>query len=126
MQQFFEKASSGADNMLLACRDRDGLLHSPHAPKAIVKRACAQWYSSLPNHANSCPWGLEIRCLRFALGLGLRMLQDDTMHAPYGGILALRAHCALLLDYVPTEEPLGTPLGNTLRIRRPKLDWRGP
>ena len=43
-----------------------------------------------------------------------------------GGILALHAHCALLLDYVPPEEPLGTPLGNTLRIRRPKLDWRGP
>ena len=41
---------------------------------------------------------------------------------PQGGILALRAHCALLLDYVPPEEPLGTPLGNTLRIRRPKLD----
>ena len=39
-----------------------------------------------------------------------------------GGILALRAHCALLVDYVPPEEPLGTPLGNTLRIRRPKLD----
>ena len=35
-------------------------------------------------------------------------------------------HCALLLDYVPPEEPLGTPLGNILRIRRPKLDWRGP
>ena len=46
--------------------------------------------------------------------------------ASNGGILALRAHCALLLDYVPHEEPLGTPLGNTLRIRRPKLDWRGP
>ena len=43
-----------------------------------------------------------------------------------GGILALHAHCALLLDYVPPEEPLGTPLGNTLRIRRPKLEWRGP
>ena len=43
-----------------------------------------------------------------------------------GGILALRAHWALLLDYVPPEEPLGTPLGNTLRIRRPKLDGRGP
>ena len=35
-------------------------------------------------------------------------------------------HCALLLDSVPPKEPLGTPLGNTLRIRRPKLDWRGP
>ena len=35
-------------------------------------------------------------------------------------------HCALLLDYVPPEEPQGMPLGNTLRIRRPKLDWRGP
>ena len=43
-----------------------------------------------------------------------------------GGNLALRAHCVLLLDYVPPEEPLGTPLGNTLRTRRPKLDWRGP
>ena len=45
---------------------------------------------------------------------------------PQGGILALRAHCALLLDYAPPEEPLDTPLGNTLRIRRPKMDWRGP
>ena len=45
---------------------------------------------------------------------------------PHGGILALRVHCALLLDYVPPEEPLGTPLGNTPRIRRPKVDWRGP
>ena len=26
-------------------------------------------------------------------------------------------HCALLLDYVPPEEPPGTPLGNPLRIR---------
>ena len=50
----------------------------------------------------------------------------DAFSLPYGGILALRAHCALLLDYVPPEGPLGTPLGNTLRIRRPKLDWRGP
>ena len=32
-----------------------------------------------------------------------------------GGILALRAHCALLLDYVPPEESPGTPLGNALR-----------
>ena len=34
-----------------------------------------------------------------------------------GGILALRAHCALLLDYVPPKEPPGTPLGNAYRIR---------
>ena len=34
-----------------------------------------------------------------------------------GGIFALRAHCALLLDYVPPEEPPSTPLGNALRIR---------
>ena len=27
-----------------------------------------------------------------------------------GGIFALRAHCALLLDYVPPEEPPSTPL----------------
>ena len=28
-----------------------------------------------------------------------------------GGIFALRARCALLLDYVPPEEPPSTPLG---------------
>ena len=32
-----------------------------------------------------------------------------------GGVFALRAHCALLLDYVPPEEPPSTPLGNALR-----------
>ena len=37
--------------------------------------------------------------------------------AAMGGIFALRAHCALLLDYVPPEEPPGTTLGKTLRIR---------
>ena len=30
---------------------------------------------------------------------------------------ALHAHCTLLLDYVPPEEPPSTPLGNALRIR---------
>ena len=34
-----------------------------------------------------------------------------------GGIFALRAHCAVLLDYVPPEEPPSKPLGNALRIR---------
>ena len=34
-----------------------------------------------------------------------------------GGNFALHAHCALLLDYVPPEEPPSTPLGNALRIR---------
>ena len=38
-----------------------------------------------------------------------------------GGILALRAHCVLLLDQVPPEEPPGTPLPNTLKIGRSKL-----
>ena len=58
-----------------------------------------------------------------------RVVQLDSTSRPgasKGGILALRTHCALLLDYVPPEEPLGTPLGDTLRIRRPKMDWRGP
>ena len=36
---------------------------------------------------------------------------------PLGGIFALHAHCALLLDYVPPEEPPSTPLGNALRIK---------
>ena len=35
----------------------------------------------------------------------------------FGGIFALHAHCALLLDNVPPEEPPSTPLGNALRIR---------
>ena len=35
----------------------------------------------------------------------------------FGGIFALRAHCTLLLDYVPPEEPPSTPLGKALRIR---------
>ena len=43
-------------------------------------------------------------------------------------LFAQRAHSARYapLDYVPPEEPLGTPLGNTLRIWRPNVDWRGP
>ena len=36
---------------------------------------------------------------------------------PSGGMFARRAPGALLLDYVPPEEPPSTPLGNTLRIR---------
>ena len=50
------------------------------------------------------------------LSLESKELLCCRVHAK-GGILALRAHCALLLDYVPPEEPLGTPLGNALRIR---------
>ena len=46
------------------------------------------------------------------MGLGERMKGGAK-----GGIFALRAHCALLLDYVPPEEPPSTPLGNALRIR---------
>ena len=41
----------------------------------------------------------------------------DMRELSMGVIFALRAHCALLLDYVPPEEHLGTPLGNALRIR---------
>ena len=40
---------------------------------------------------------------------------------PLGGIFALRVHSALLLDYVPPEEPPSTPMGNALRLRLPKL-----
>ena len=51
------------------------------------------------------------------------MPQMTFIYQALGGIHALRAHCALLLDYVPPEEPTGTPLGNALKMRRPKLDW---
>ena len=34
-----------------------------------------------------------------------------------GGMFVRRAPGALLLDYVPPEEPPSTPLGNALRIR---------
>ena len=41
-----------------------------------------------------------------------------------GGTLALHAHCALLLDYVPPEEPLGTPpLETPLELGDP--NWTG-
>ena len=36
---------------------------------------------------------------------------SQTLSSINGGIFALRAHCALLLDYVPREEPPSTPLG---------------
>ena len=44
------------------------------------------------------------------------MLNAAEAHT-WGGSL----HCALLLDYVPSEEPPGTSFGNTLRIRGSKL-----
>ena len=36
-----------------------------------------------------------------------------------GGFLALRAHCALLLDYVPPEEPQAHPLETPLELGDP-------
>ena len=42
---------------------------------------------------------------------------STVISVPKGGIFAVRAHCALLLDYVPPKEPPSTPLGNALRIR---------
>ena len=45
------------------------------------------------------------------------LMQLRTGSPPYGGVFALRVHCALLLDYVPPEEPPSTPLGNALKIR---------
>ena len=53
------------------------------------------------------------------------LTQGESLHCARTA-RTLRTHRALLLDYVPPEEPTGTPLGNTLRIRRSKLDWRGP
>ena len=48
---------------------------------------------------------------------GQQYVKDTALWGPFGGIFALRAHCALLLDYVPPEEPPSKPLGNALRIR---------
>ena len=42
--------------------------------------------------------------------------KDSVPPTALGGVFALRAHCALLLDYVPPEEPPSTPLGNAVRI----------
>ena len=66
------------------------------------------------------------KCWRHSRTLGWCYGEDDfrTLEAPFP--MGESFHCALLLDYLPPEEPLGTPLGNTLRIKRPKLDWRGP
>ena len=41
----------------------------------------------------------------------------NKVHHTLGGMFALRAPGALLLDDVPPEEPPSTPLGNALRIR---------
>ena len=40
-----------------------------------------------------------------------------------GGILALRAHCALLLDYVPPKSTYARPLETPLELGDPK--WTG-
>ena len=62
-----------------------------------------------PAHAQRATFVLSILSLAPSL--------SSPWEVPQGGILALRAHCALLLDYVPPEEPPGTPIGNALRIR---------
>ena len=90
-------------------------LRCVHKPVTIIPPSvrCAyteQCKSSLKGLAEVCPQGLSLQPL---------VSSGSTL----GGILALRAHYVLLLDYVPPEEPRGTPLGNTLRIRQPKLDW---
>ena len=41
----------------------------------------------------------------------------NSLYLNIGGMFARRAPGALLLDYVPPEEPPSTPLGNALRIR---------
>ena len=55
------------------------------------------------------------------LGVPNTCCGDKHRSSCIGGIFALRAalraHCALLLDYVPPEEPPSTPRGNALRIR---------
>ena len=48
---------------------------------------------------------------------------NSNLNSREGGMFARRAPCALLLDYVPPEEPPSTPLGNALRIRWPKLKF---
>ena len=48
---------------------------------------------------------------------GRRPLGGGGGGALEGGSRGESLHCALLLDYVPPEEPPSTPLGNALRIR---------
>ena len=47
----------------------------------------------------------------------LKGLKDQRHRGNVCPARALRAPGALLLDYVPPEEPPSTPLGNALRIR---------
>ena len=47
----------------------------------------------------------------------LRMSMSNRLRGNLCTARALHAHCALLLDYVPPEEPPSTPLGNALSIR---------
>ena len=90
--------------------------------KAETRISCntiATWSSYLERNAdidNCLETGLG---LVLGLGLGADASPLEVPHAGdyYGGIFALHAHCTLLLDYVPPEEPPSTPLGNALRIR---------
>ena len=50
------------------------------------------------------------------LAIFLLLSMGESLHCARSA-RALHAHCALLLDYVPPEEPPSTPLGNALRIR---------
>ena len=58
-----------------------------------------------------------VTCLPFLSSAPLWDSSQGPIGFLWGGIFALRAHCALLLDYFPPEEPPSKPLGNALRFR---------
>ena len=86
-------------------------------PQLSVKTWGGGWWAVGGGSAGGCVGGLE--------GLGGGGWGGESWGGSavrggggsQGGIFALRAHCALLLDYVPPEEPPSTPLEKALRIR---------
>ena len=61
--------------------------------------------------------GLALQGVRETRKAGTTGVSLWQKSGPSGGMFARRAPGALLLDYVPPEEPPSTPLGNALRIR---------
>ena len=88
------------------CQDGGRNLWGVHISccRCIIPEYHAHWFDSLP-----VPFSLAWTNLR--------------QHSDYGGILALRAHCGLLLDQVPPEEPTSTPLETPLELGHP--NWTG-
>ena len=79
------------------------LQHNTHKPHPLASQP-----PTPPPNQQLCK---QLLCCNKKAGIG------NGCKGNWGGMFARRAPGALLLDYVPPEEPPSTPLGNALRIR---------